>query len=84
MKKLMIAVCAVVFAVAAQAATVSWATGTLYAPGADGTGYAAEYGMIDPGTAGVLATLTIGTGSRRVKRVSRTTVRWSSPTVTLH
>ena len=44
MKKLMIAACAIAFAAVTQAATVTWATGTLYAPGEDGTGWIADFG----------------------------------------
>lgn len=62
MKKLLIAACVAAFAVVAQASVVNWSTGTLYAPGTDGSGYADEWGLIDPGTSGVLATLIVGTG----------------------
>ena len=44
MKKLMIAACAIAFAAVSQAATVTWATGTLYAPGPDGTGWVEGFG----------------------------------------
>ena len=40
MKKIMIAVAIVCAAAFAQAATVNWCTGTIYAPGEGGTGYA--------------------------------------------
>ena len=58
MKKLMIAAAIVCAAAVVQAASVvNWSTGSLFAPGEDGTGYAPAWGLIDPGTAGVLATL---------------------------
>ena len=67
MKKLMIAACAIAFAAVSQAAVCNWTTGTLYAPGADGTGYADGYDVIADGTVGVMAQIIIGTGFDETK-----------------
>ena len=61
MKKLMFMLATVACAAALQAAcVVNWNTGTLYAPGAGGTGWSSD--PIADGTSGVLATLLVGTG----------------------
>ena len=63
MKKLMIMLVAMVVAAGVQAASVvNWNTGTLYAPGVGGAGFAEDFSMIEDGTAGILATLYVGTG----------------------
>ena len=63
MKKLMIMLAAIVVAAGVQAASVvNWNTGTIYAPGADGTGFSVTGDMIADGTEGLLATLYVGTG----------------------
>ena len=48
MKKLMIALFAVACQMGIQAATINWNTGTVYAPGAGGTGYAEDSGYYIP------------------------------------
>ena len=58
----MIAACAIAFAAVSQAAVCNWTTGTLYAPGADGTGYDAEGNVVADGAAGIMAQIIIGTG----------------------
>lgn len=62
MKKLMIAACAIAFAVVTQASTVKWNSGAVYAPGADGNGYAEGNpdGYIVCSGEGYLAVLTVG------------------------
>lgn len=63
MKKLMVMLAAVVVAAGVQAASVvNWNSGMLYAPGADGTGFAVTGDVIADGTQGLLATLLVGTG----------------------
>ena len=62
MKKLMIAACAIAFAVVSQAAVCNWTTGTLYAPGEGGVGYADGYDVVADGTTGLMAQIIIGTG----------------------
>ena len=63
MKKLMFMLAAVACAATLQAAcVVNWNTGTIYAPGTGGTGYDEGYATIADGTAGLLATLYVGTG----------------------
>ena len=60
MKKLMFMLAAVACAAALQAASVvNWNSGTLYAPGTDGTGFGDP---VADGTSGYLATLLVGTG----------------------
>ena len=63
MKKLMILLAAIVVTASVQAASVvNWNSGTLYAPGTDGTGFAVTGDVIADGTEGLLATLLVGTG----------------------
>ena len=64
MKKLIIAAAIAMAAVVSQAAVINWTTGTLFYPGEGGNGYAPmvepTYGIVEPGAAGFLATLYVG------------------------
>ncbi len=70
MKKLMFLAFAVACAFATNAASVIWNTGTIYAPGAGGTGFSDD--PVAPGSSGYLATLYVFTDAEMQNAVELT------------